>query len=408
MLDGLRYLGLIGWGLLLASLPVSLLNLTLGLFHGYFDHSLAVRLRENPSVPCDPTAREAAMLGLLSDFSEINNPPYDVPKLVSQFGWWKRLDLHSIDEAGRIGYGRALHPDSWYRKIEVQDSEAVWHHWIYLAGTSPSTAVWDEAFAELFDYHSFEPAANGAGFHHVSCRDTSLCSWWLIPGPALIHLTTEALDNEKHHIKIGSDTYSKVTLRFVELDQMIDRHHPKQTPFSRLRSLTHNDDAWKHECHRRSEEERLQLLQRMNYRLMAKKHPKTYGRLKPLGRAVMGKLWPPELFQHRWITITTFKYSRALVMGALDTWDILSALGQPSEDQSASDPATQEGNQANEGPALEEAAILLQCVDREVEFFQSKLTPRSWEIVDKIRETLPEEYKRAMKRGEITCGIERL
>ncbi|KAI9159075.1 hypothetical protein HJFPF1_07083 [Paramyrothecium foliicola] len=405
-------IGRIWWWLLLANLPASILHIALGLINGAFDYAVTVQWLRDLSVPCEPTAKEAEIHGLISEVSRITVPPYDVPKLLHPIGWWKRLSLRPIDQSGRIGYRRPLHADSWYRKTGLQDPETDWHHWVYLSGQSPTSETWDAAFAKLMARNAVQPEANGAGFHHASCRQSGLCARWLVRGPALVHFTTNSLDEEQRQVEVGSEKYNKVTMCFIELGGNADYSKSlKRSPFDQLRNLTQNAEAWRQECHTRSEEQHLALLRQMNYGIMSKKFPRSYGRLRSLGAAILPKLWPRVLFAHGWIAMVTYEGSRLSIIAARSFWDVLSATLAASRDHvefELSEQHQQEDQEEaahHEVQALELASTFVQCAEEGPEFLQRSLTPDAWESINKLRGLLPEEYRRALDEGKVSCGL---
>lgn len=251
------------WWLLYAAVAFHSLFFIQGLFEGAFHFASSAGWGSVAIENFSPTRTESQALHLLAELEELTVPPFGVPKITTPVKWWRRLGLFRMDPFQDTDMYRTLYnPDALLHEVR-SNKRGRWHHWVYLSGTygdqsSPSRQQkeWDNAFDELVRYHGVDPrrtlhpAANGAGFHYMSCVNNTLCRLFVARGPALLHFTTETLDGSIRGIDEGFYSLDQVSVRIIELPlrRGTVRLPPGMfpTPLSQLRSLTENPDAWRY------------------------------------------------------------------------------------------------------------------------------------------------------------------
>ncbi|KAH7321333.1 hypothetical protein B0I35DRAFT_429075 [Stachybotrys elegans] len=144
-------------------------------------------------------------------------------------------------------------------------------------------------------YHSANPPANDAEFHFLSCPGAFLCDIWKTQGPALLHLTTELLDDEVDAVsRPVIPGHLPVTARLINFP--ITQNLPLSpgvfpSMLNQLRSITFNAEAWKlFPPYSELDQVMAQFYDFVD--VLEKKYPRTYGRMakaeeflyEPLGR----------------------------------------------------------------------------------------------------------------------------
>lgn len=182
---------------------------------------------------------------------EIGLDPFHVPLVRNPSQWWKRLGMEK-DLGGDAAAApwdefeavkRLAHPHGLYRKQDDK-SEQPWHHWVY---ASPSYIIgpgglyneWDIAFNEILQHHYATPAAHNATFRVIACGRSSLCQFWRLDGPALIHFTTEkpllpVRSGEHGENEGGDDEDGTIILSVVGDGSEEDEYYPERPGFDKV------------------------------------------------------------------------------------------------------------------------------------------------------------------------------
>lgn len=266
---------------------------------------------------------------------EVGMEPFYVPLIRNPAEWWMRLGMarygfiysSQLDPFEMVE--QLANPNGLYRiqkekakekekekEKEEQEETGPWHHWVY---ASPSYIIgpgglyneWDIAFNELVQHHYATPAAHNATFRAIGCGRSSLCQFWRLDGPALIHFTTErprtadAEDaGESFNLAMLRDGYANkdaypdwpgfdrvyahvVGLPLKETDHEVLTIQPGIFPshFEQMRAITSDDRLWE-------EYPRLTPAWQSFLRMvdtceeLEKSWPQTYGRLVASSRYV--------------------------------------------------------------------------------------------------------------------------
>ncbi|KAH7134647.1 hypothetical protein B0J13DRAFT_528751 [Dactylonectria estremocensis] len=216
MLGFLRPVASLFKTLLLISLPVTLVPFLNGLIEGVFVGNYLIKTGYD-SVRLLEQDLEAKAFADLFDVTDAALPPFHVVRLQDPTNWWEKLGLERLDfdKEAFPPYGNP-DPDNLaslhglHRRITDPEAEP-WHHWVYASARHWHTDgldEWDKAFEELIQYYNVNPSV---GFHYISCRQTFLCAFWRVNGPALLHFTTaiDAADTDPE--------YEAVHVQIIEL-----------------------------------------------------------------------------------------------------------------------------------------------------------------------------------------------
>jgi hypothetical protein len=249
------------WWLFLAALPLHVPPCLNGLFEGVsfglHQRSIYFRSLENYEENTE-TARELDFYSVpgAPRIHDIGYAPYFVPELRDPNDWWDRIGLVRLvddewfTEAPINEYARL--DDLYMPTCGVEDPQP-WHHWVYLSNGFMHFEKlflndWDQAFWQLMQYHYANPPPNRAKFHYIRCLNSFLCDIWKTDGPALLHFTTELLEDEADTVTQADEPgYLPVRARLIQLPRTDDLPLPPgvfPSAFNQLRSITSNAHAW--------------------------------------------------------------------------------------------------------------------------------------------------------------------